>query len=606
MHGELLALAAVFAAALLGGRLAARLGYPSILGELVAGMIIGPPALGLIGDSPALTVVGELGILLMMLYIGMHLDLGDLRKASRPGLLAAAGGFIVPAGVGFALMVVTGHTVLEGVFVGLAMGVTSLATKSRILVDLRILDTRIAYVLMAAALISDLAVLVVFAAMVGPEGVAGVANLSGAGVAGLKAVAFALAATLVGLRIVPHFSRILGRLERTTAFMAIVLVGVLFGWAAELAGLHSILGAFVAGLFLSEHAMGSRLSRDVQKMLSTVSVGLLAPVFFVTAGFEVRFSVFRTDLWLVVAVIVLATVGKVFGTTLFYVIGGQPWREGVVVGAGMNGRGAVEIIVAELALEAGVIDRDVFSILVFMAIITTSLVPVMLKSGVHWLRRRGELVKAGDRSGTVIIGAGPVARELGRALSVSSPVALIDTNRFNLQTARSMGLRVVAGSALEEQVLVAAGIESAEGLVALTPNSEVNVLVAQLAKDQGVPEVAVLVNDAEASTFQPILREQGVVRLFAGDMDLLAWDYKVASGEATRAESVVDQNGAGFIEGVTDDTLPLAVVRTGEARPFTGGLEPGDRVLLISSRPDHVWAGVGSGHTSADPDEDPA
>lgn len=588
MHGELLALAAVFAAALLGGRLAVRLGYPSILGELVAGMLIGPPALGLIGGSVALTVVGEFGVLLMMLYIGMHLDLGDLRRASRPGLLAAAGGFIVPAGLGYLVMVTTGHTVMEGVFVGLAMGVTSLATKSRILVDLRILDTRIAYVLMAAALISDLTVLIVFAALVGPEGTAGTANLAGAGVAGLKAIAFGLAATLVGLRAVPHFSRFLGRMQRSTAFMAIVLVGVLFGWAAELAGLHSILGAFVAGLFLSENAMGGRLSRDVQKMLSTVSVGLLAPVFFVTAGFEVRFSVFRTDLWLVVAVIVLATVGKIFGTTLFYVIGGQPWREGMVVGAGMNGRGAVEIIVAELALEAGVIDRDVFSILVFMAIVTTALVPVMLTQGVQWLRRRGELVKAGDRSGVIIIGAGPVARELGRVLSESSPVTLVDTNRVNLQAARIMGLSVVPGSALEEPVLISAGIGSTEGLVALTPNSEVNVLVAQLAKDQGVPEVAVLVSDAEANSFQPIFEEQGVERLFPGDMDLLSWDYKVSSGEAARFESVVDQNGGTSFEGVNDDVLPLAVVRAGETLPFTGGLEPGDRVLAVGREPEPV------------------
>src|SRR5690606_34633690 len=192
MHGDLLALAAVLGAALLGGRLAIRLGYPAILGELIAGMVIGPPALGWIRNSEMLTVLGEAGVLLMMLYIGMHLDLRDLRKASRPGLMAAIGGFVVPATLGFLLMYATDHTVLEALFVGLAMGVTSLATKSRILVDLRILDTRVAYVLMAAALVSDLTVLIVFAAVVGPEGAAGTFTWGTAGLAGLKALGFGL------------------------------------------------------------------------------------------------------------------------------------------------------------------------------------------------------------------------------------------------------------------------------------------------------------------------------------------------------------------------------------------------------------------------------
>src|SRR5690606_28568372 len=158
-------------------------------------MVIGPPALGWIDNNELLAVLGEVGVLLMMLYIGMHLDLSDLRRASLPGLMAAIGGLIVPAGLGLLLMYGTGHTVLEALFVGLAMGVTSLATKSRILVDLRIRDTRVAYVLMAAALISDLTVLVVFAAVIGTEG--GTLTWASAGVAGLKAVAFGLVAALV-------------------------------------------------------------------------------------------------------------------------------------------------------------------------------------------------------------------------------------------------------------------------------------------------------------------------------------------------------------------------------------------------------------------------
>ncbi|HUG07528.1 MAG TPA: cation:proton antiporter, partial [Acidimicrobiia bacterium] len=174
MHEEILMLALVLAAALVGGRIASRFGYPPILGEITAGILLGPPIIGILQDNEAIGVLGEFGILLMMLYIGMHLDLGDLKRASVPGLLAAVGGFIVPTAAGLILMLAVERTFLEALFVGLAMGVTSLATKSRILVDLKILDTRIAHVLVAGALLSDVAVLLIFAAVVGGDVTEGV------------------------------------------------------------------------------------------------------------------------------------------------------------------------------------------------------------------------------------------------------------------------------------------------------------------------------------------------------------------------------------------------------------------------------------------------
>ena len=598
MHGEMLSLALVFLVALAGGRLATRLGYPSILGELSAGILVGPPVFGLLDGSEALTVLGETGVLLMMLYIGMHLDLGDLRKASRPGLMAAIGGFSVPAALGFALMSALGHSLLEAVFVGLAMGVTSLATKSRILVDLRILDTRVAYVLMAGALVSDLTVLVVFAAVVGPEG-GGAATLGGAGMAALRAIGFGVVAYVVGTRLLPRFAGLLGRLDRTGAFLSVVVTGLLFGWGAELAGLHAILGAFVAGLFLSERAMGTRLSRDIQRMMATVSVGTLAPIFFVTAGFQVSFDVFTEQPLLVLAVVVLATVGKIVGTSLFYALGRYPWREGVVVGAGMNGRGAVEIIVAEIALVQGVISVEVFSILVFMAIITTATVPVLLTRGVAWLRSRGELIKAGDRRGVVIVGAGPVARRLAQVLADSAPVTLVDTNRSNLEEGRRAGFAVVPGSGLDDTTLVAAGIEQAASFLALTPNSEVNVLAAQLATGHGVPQVAVLDGNAGRSSFESILADQGIVRLFPGSVDLLTWAHARATGTAGHRSRVVEgtsrpehSNGSPSLDPSRDEELPVAVLRSNEWLPWTEDVEPapGDEIMVLTraARPAEV------------------
>ena len=243
----------VLGAALAGGWLARRVGYPSILGELAAGIVLGPPLLGILNTDDAISVIGKLGVVLLMLYIGLHLDPTSLGKASKPGFYASLGGFLVPASLGFGLMMMVDGDATAAAFVAVAMGVTSLATKSRILVDLGILNTRIAHVLMAGALFSDVAALVMFAALLGLAATGTIA-LSGILVTVLKAVLFLLGAWLVGTVVFPRIAAPLARrkVDPATLFMLVVGVGLTFAAAAEAAGLHGILGAFLAGLFIRD------------------------------------------------------------------------------------------------------------------------------------------------------------------------------------------------------------------------------------------------------------------------------------------------------------------------------------------------------------------
>lgn len=593
MHEEILMLALVLAAALVGGRVASRFGYPAILGEITAGIVFGPPVIGLLASNEAIEILGEFGILLMMLYIGLHLDLGDLRRASIPGLLAATGGFLIPTAAGLILMLAVGRTFLEALFVGLAMGVTSLATKSRILVDLKILDTRIAHVLVAGALLSDVAVLVVFAAVVGPDVATQGVSVGTALFAGGKALAFGLGAWLVGWWLLPALKRMSGArdIDRGAMFLGVVVFGLAFAYAAEVAGIHAILGAFVAGLFIDKRILEPKISKDVQQKLATMSVGVLAPFFFVSAGFEVSLGVFTSDLPLLIAVIVLATLGKMVGTALFYIPSGNGWREGIVVGAGMNGRGAVEIIVAEIALAQGLIDRDVFSILVFMALFTTATVPVLLTIGVRWLRRRGELVRAGDRNEALIIGAGVIARRLATALQKGMPVTLLDTNRANLVAGEREGLTVNAGSGLDELALESAGIERALRVIAATPNAEVNVLTAQLAVDFGVPDVSVLLRESDTKTFESRLADADI-KVIRAPEDFAAWEHALSSGRAV-AETIEgpedlarfrDASKPAWVQdGEPTGEFPVAVVSNGERSPYTTEvrLSNGEHVVVL-------------------------
>jgi Kef-type K+ transport system membrane component KefB/Trk K+ transport system NAD-binding subunit/mannitol/fructose-specific phosphotransferase system IIA component (Ntr-type) len=590
MEFSILNLLFVLLAAWLAGMLATRLGYPSVLGELLAGIVLGPPLLGLLHGSEALAVLAEVGIILMMLYIGMEIDPKELTKASKGGLLAALGGFITPFVLCYLLVVWMGGSAMAAIFVGVAAGVTSLATKSRILVDLKLLDTRIAHVMMAGALVADTLSLIIFAGIIGVAE-AGTLSMSDLVIVALKAVVFFALSAFAGLKLLPALMRkvqVDGLLGRTGTFTLLLLITLIFAEGAELAGLHGILGAFLAGLFLRESALGHVQTKELMHLVRDASLGFLAPVFFVTAGFAVSLDVFTTDLGLLVGVVGLATVGKIVGTALFYLPTGFGWREGVTIGAGMNGRGAVEIIVAQIGLSIGLITQEVFSILVFMAIATTATVPLFLKWGVDWLRDRGELVRStADREGALIIGAGPTARALAAVLGRTQPVVLVDRNVEHCDRAEDEGLTVVRGNALDEDLLAEAGAATVRYAITMTGNIEVDALVAQrLHMVFLTPEVLVL--DPGSEEGHRTLRDHlNASSLFAGATDLPDWDYRIDHQRVEHTEMDLERELTPeelFAELQQQrNNLPLALRRGEQYLPFHGDstLEEGDRIIAL-------------------------
>ncbi len=582
----------VLLAAWMGGALAMRVGYPAVLGELLIGILLGPPILGLLTGDPALAVLAEVGILLMMLYVGMEIEPKELGKASWGGFLAAIGGFVTPFVMAYFVVLHFGGTPLSGVFVGIAAGVTSLTTKSRILVDLRLLDTRIASVMMSGALIADTLSLVVFAGVLSTVE-AGSFDVTSVMRVGAQVLAFFAVTVVLGLKVFPIVGRKLtqaGMTNRTFHFTLALLLAVSFGELAHLAGLHAVLGAFIAGLFLREGVLGATLTRDLMGAVRDASIGFLAPIFFVTAGFQVSLSVFGADLWLFLSILGVATVGKIVGTAVFYMASGNGWREGLTIGGGMNGRGAVEIIIAGIALEMGIITQELFSILVFMAIFTTATVPFLLKWGTDWLRSRGELVRtSGARRGALILGAGPLSRELARALSESRPVWMVDRNQKHCDAATDDGLHAVCGNALEEQVLSEAHAGGATMLLAMTSNTEINALAAQMARSTFmVPEVYVAREGSAREGDRVSLKHLGASALFGTPAVLADWDHHLVHGavrqERYRVEREMSAEALVTELRKTGTGLPLVVFRDGEADPVHSDLElrPGDEVLYLT------------------------
>ena len=593
---DLLPLALVLLAAWGAGWGAMRLGYPAVLGELVAGIVLGPPLLGLLSDGAGLAAIGEFGIVLMMLYIGTEIDVDDLRRASRAGLLAATGGFIVPFSLGFATMLLFGFDVTAAIFVGAAVGVTSLATKSRILADLRLFDTRIAYVLVAGALLSDTATLVLFAGVLSfNEGAGGAGETA---MVAARAVGFFVLMGAAGL-VVPRagrWARERWGLDGPGYGVAVLVVGGLLAAAlAEALGLHAILGSFVAGMILRRGVLTPRTARHASELVERISLGVLAPVFFVTAGFAISLPAARENLPLLLVVIAVATFGKIFGTALFYLPTGHGWREGLVVGGAMNGRGAVEIIVAGIGLERGLITTEVFTVLVLMAVLTTATVPILLKVGVEWLRGRGELVDAeGTRRTVTIVGAGAVARAWASALHEHREVWLLDANPDRCARARHEGLDAVVGDALDADALRRARADEAVLLLALTPNAEVNVLAAELAREEfGVRELRVAEGGRPSPGSAVLLERIGAQPLSAHPVDIERWEGWLQASLASVTTVVVsdeeqaDELGERLRTRV-DTMLPLAVRRGDDAIPvpLVDRLRVGDRVTVIARASD--------------------
>jgi Kef-type K+ transport system membrane component KefB len=592
MHLDLMNLLLVLSSAWLAGRLTQRLGYPAVLGELLVGILLGPPLLGLLHGGPALSMLAELGVLLMMLYVGMEVDPRELRRASWPGLPAALAGFALPFALALWVTDQFGGTPMSGIFLGIAAGMTSLATGSRILSDMKLLDTRLAHVMMTAALVADTLALLIFA---GATSAGGEADFAALTLIGVKVAAFFVLVALVGVLALPflwgHLHKA-GLTDRTSHFTLVLVTAVLFGELAEIAGLHAILGAFVAGMFLRENVLGRSLSHELMGVVREASLGFLAPIFFVTAGFHVSFTSLLERPGLFLAVLAVAVVGKIVAVSLSYVLTGHGWREGVVTGAAMNGRGAVEIIIAGLGYELGLLSQEFFSVLVVASLCATALTPPLLKPGVAWLARRGELIRHGDaRRGVVIVSAGATARALARALKGARPVCLVDANPERCELARTDGLEVICGDALQEVTLSRAGAGAAATLVAMTSNTEVNALVAKMARSVfEVPDVHFHTAGNLGSGRTSAMRHLGAKDLFGGGPSLEQWDRWIHRDEVDHSEipAAAMPTEEELVEESTEDdpSLILAIRRGDDVRPYSrrDKLRESDELILLTRR----------------------
>ncbi|MCE5311107.1 MAG: cation:proton antiporter [Acidobacteriales bacterium] len=380
--GLLLQMLLVFTSAKLLAEVAEQLKQPSVVGQLVAGILIGPSVLGWVHPTEFLAVLSELGVMFLLFHVGLELRGFQLTRIGLEALLPATLGVILPFMGGIAVMMAIGHPTVEAIFVGAALVATSVGITAHVLASKGLLEERASKVILAAAVIDDVLGLLVLAVVSGLA--KGRINFVELGLTTGLAVGFTVLVATWGKK---AMAQIVPRVEKRTLSvdgeftLSIIL---LFGLSllAIHAGVAAIIGAFLAGM-----ALAGNVGDRVHQMTSGVTE-FLVPFFLVGIGLHLDLSVFRhgSTILLAAIILVVACVTKFLGCGLGSMHLG--WADATRIGAGMIPRGEVGMVVAQIGLGLRIIPQDVYGTVVFMSIATTILAPPLVTLSYRSLMRR--------------------------------------------------------------------------------------------------------------------------------------------------------------------------------------------------------------------------
>jgi Kef-type K+ transport system membrane component KefB len=368
-----LSMLVVFGCAKLLAEVFERMGQPGIVGEIIAGVLIGPSVLNWIQPNEILHALAELGVMFLLFRVGMEVKASELMRVGATAFLVAILGVIVPLFVGWGIMIAWGYPQIESVFMGAAMVATSVGITAQVLNAKGLLHLASSKIILGAAVIDDILGLLVLAIV--SSAAQGAINFAEIGITAVLALGFTIAVAKWGTstmaRVIPRAEAKL-RAGETQFNVALIL---LFGLSvlAVYAGVAAIIGAFLAGMALAE---------SVTKRVHDLAHGiteLLVPFFLAGIGLRLDVAAFGTPaiLLLSLVIFVAAVASKLIGCGLGAFQLGR--RDMFRIGSGMVPRGEVGMVVAQIGFAMGVVDKSVYGIAVFMAVATTIVAPPLLK-----------------------------------------------------------------------------------------------------------------------------------------------------------------------------------------------------------------------------------
>ncbi len=384
------------------GEIAHRFGQPVLVGELIAGVVLGIVIHGMESKLPILSelhhnqvfeALTDLAIFFLMLLAGIEMRPEKLKEASRGALIVAVGGMALPMALGLMLgwvaLPASDWKAAQMLYLGVALSVTAVPITVAALMDLGQQQSRVGTVIVTAAVFDDLFSLFLLAVLTAALNTGGQFSLAALGWLSIKVVVFFLVVTAGGRYAFPWLGNLTKRLHMEhIEFTSLILWALAFAVLAELLGLHFILGAYAAGLFFRRNTIDVAIHEELFGKIETFTLGFFAPLFFASIGISVDLRAITEIPLFLAALIVAAFVGKTLGSGLAARGCGMSARDAAAVGVGMNARGAVELVVAGIALNAGLFTHpdnppavvtNLFSAVVLMAICAAVLSPIALR-----------------------------------------------------------------------------------------------------------------------------------------------------------------------------------------------------------------------------------
>jgi Kef-type K+ transport system membrane component KefB/nucleotide-binding universal stress UspA family protein len=377
-----------------------RIGQPAIIGQLLAGIVLGPSIFGAIWPDPQhalfpprgeqrsmIEAVAQLGILMLLLLTGMETDLRLVRKVGAAAASVSIAGIAVPFACGFALgeLLPSGmlpnpdHRLVTALFLGTALSISSVKIVALIVREMNFIRRNVGQIIVASAVIDDSLGWIIIAVIFGLASRGGV-DLATLARSVLGTALFLVVCLTIGRRIV--FALIRWANDSFISELPVItMILVIMGGMAlmtHLIGVHTVLGAFVAGTLVGQSPI---LTRHIDEQLRGLITALFAPVFFGLAGLGTDFSVFKSAslVWLMLTMVAIASLGKFAGAFIGGRLGGLNFRESLALGCAMNARGSTEVIIATIGLSMGVLNESLYTVIVAMAVVTTAAMPPTLR-----------------------------------------------------------------------------------------------------------------------------------------------------------------------------------------------------------------------------------
>ena len=371
-------LSVILLATLIGGQFSARLKLPAVVGELLAGIIVGPAVLNLVQPTEIIKVLSDIGVIFLMFLAGLDSDLKTLKRLLRPSVLVAGFGMIVPIIIAYFTGILFAFSQVESLFLGLTFSATSVSISVAVLQEMGRLQGKEGMTILGAAVADDLLSIILLSIVSGLTGVSEPGSNKGKDLilSLLTQAAFLILLVFVSVYVIPRLINLSQRLTLPVpeTLVAMIIV-VLASWGAEKVGLSNVIGAFFAGLALNR----TSAQKTLKKNFTVIGYSSFIPIFFVSIGLNMSIKGILNDFILFFVLVIGSVFSKLVGAGLGAKIAGFSNSSSLIVGTGMVSRGEMALVVAQMGLTNHLLAPAAYSTVIGAIIMTTVVSPFLLK-----------------------------------------------------------------------------------------------------------------------------------------------------------------------------------------------------------------------------------